>query len=74
MLTQKTRHGLSDLTRQGKDLLGTDKLETGKILDFASQFVFNPEQAGSYYTSLGLSFLPWSLFHNYSYLFVGLSV
>lgn len=34
MLTQKTRHGISDLTLQGKDILGSDKLGTGKILDF----------------------------------------
>ena len=34
MLTEKNRDELSGLTSQSKDILGTDEIESGKILDF----------------------------------------
>lgn len=51
MLTQRTRHGLSDVTLQGKDILGTDKLGTGKILDFLLNLSLIPSRTVPLYVS-----------------------
>lgn len=62
----KTRTRLFGLTLQGKDLLlGSGRIESGKLWDFPSQSVFNLELAGPHYMlSRHFLFLPWSSFHH----------